>query len=257
MRMASTPSDEVDLSSFPLLRIDQLSAHDTKTLLAAEDELFGLTKRSSTDDDDDDDGLGCYFGRLLGAIQREIAGRRISALLLHQEDETAGDEDGQSNTRTCEPLAIEGLANAVDGAVPVRGRQPSRQMATKQSVEMKKTPPPAPSAIAAGIAIKPRKPSRTTTLPLSPISTQQAITTPFTAFVTTSGNTTQKTGSFRDRAKAAGRLRKARMLEQSNDHKQQVINKQREARRETNSSKDGRTAPTETKSGGGSGKKAT
>lgn len=192
--MASA-EDTLDLTSFPLLRIDQLALHDAKTLLAAEDELFALTKHS------DGGGLGCYSSKLLVEIQREIASRRIKSL-LHQ-DETAKNVD--EDRPNLDPLLVEGSAKGLD--TPLK-RHETASAFTDSS----------------------RPPRPTHHLPLSPLAAHQQAA-PFNTFVTSSSITSSSL-SFKDRAKAVNRLRKARVQEQSEEHRQQLADKQREARRQ-------------------------
>ena len=61
----------LDLSKFPLLKPDEVPFHSLSTLSAAEKELYDTSRDAS----------------LLALIQRELASRRVNALLF-------GDDDG-------------------------------------------------------------------------------------------------------------------------------------------------------------------
>ncbi len=68
----STMTPSVDLSSFPLLRIDQLNLHETKTLLQSQAELEKLQEENGME------SIASFISKLLICIRKEIANRRAN-----------------------------------------------------------------------------------------------------------------------------------------------------------------------------------
>ena len=64
--------DAVDLSSFPLLRIDQIHLHDNQTLERAEDRLVELQREAGME------AIASFVAKLLHVIRREISDRRAT-----------------------------------------------------------------------------------------------------------------------------------------------------------------------------------
>ena len=67
-----TMTTAVDLSSFPLLRIDQLHLHETQTLLQAEAQLETLQHENGMD------SIASFISKLLLSIRKEIADRKAN-----------------------------------------------------------------------------------------------------------------------------------------------------------------------------------
>ena len=174
----------LDLTRFPLLRPDEVPLHSVSTLSAAEKELYDTSRDAS----------------LLGLIQRELANRRVNALLF-------GDDDGDDERGGQEVAKV----------VPEKSALIPTAM-TKAAAQIDNSGGP-PSRAPLGHGQQPK------TLLSSP--TPQPLAH-FTSFVTTQSNNAK---GFKDRAREAARSRRAKAMEQSEEHKLRVAEKQREERR--------------------------
>ena len=156
------------------LRVEDVPLQTSALLFAAEKEADGL---------------------LLDCIQRELAKRRVNALLF-------GDDEGDDEHEVPAPAAQEPAALVEAPTVTASTTTSSivHCSSRNRTVKASSLPPPAP---------------------LSPA--------PFTSFVTAQTNSA---GGFKERARATARSRKMRALEQSEEHKQMLVEKQREGRRQ-------------------------
>lgn len=71
-KMQDDSPDEVDLSSFPLLRVDQIHFHETQTLLESEAQLQELQSENGLE------SITPFLEKLLVSIRKEIADRRAN-----------------------------------------------------------------------------------------------------------------------------------------------------------------------------------
>lgn len=162
-----------------MLRPDDVPFLSSSTLLAAEKVLYDTSRDPS----------------LLDLIQRELANRRVNALLF--DDDDGGEESEQT------------------APIPPATSKPT----TGSTVQTETTGGPPPRApLSNG---KPAKPALLSPSPHPPVQ--------FTSFVTTQSNNNSK--GFKARAREAARSRKAKAMEQSEEHKLLVAEKQREERR--------------------------
>ena len=72
-------SHQLDLSSFPLLRIDEVHLHDLETLIKSEEGLSNLVQQQNTEHET----LISFASKLVEIIRHEIAFRRVDSLLQH------------------------------------------------------------------------------------------------------------------------------------------------------------------------------
>jgi len=164
----------------PLLRLEDVPLQTSASLFAAEREADGP---------------------LLDCIQRELAKRRVNALLFG--DDEGGDEYEPSIPAAQEPPALLEAPTVTTSTTTAMVTAPVQSIvrpADRPVYSKSLLPPPAP---------------------LSPA--------PFTSFVTAQTN---GAGGFKERARATARSRKMRALEQSEEHKQMLAEKQREERRQ-------------------------
>ena len=81
----STISGTLDLSSFPLLRIDELHSHEFSTLVKSEDALTSMLSETDGNlmetETDEQKSLWVYMRKIVDLIRREIAFRRVKTLL--------------------------------------------------------------------------------------------------------------------------------------------------------------------------------
>mmetsp|Transcript_31453 Transcript_31453/g.46207 ORF Transcript_31453/g.46207 Transcript_31453/m.46207 type:complete len:1110 (+) Transcript_31453:63-3392(+) len=77
-------TSDLDFSSFPLLRVDQLKQHKMNTLISSEEKLDALIR---TTDEESRDSVVLFASRLIDEIRKEIADRRVQSLLLGQDPE--------------------------------------------------------------------------------------------------------------------------------------------------------------------------
>ena len=91
MQHYDSTHDELDLTSFPLLRIDQLHLHTNNVLQGSQEKLSALA-----DEVDSDEIFRGYANKLIDLIRKETAQRRVIEL-LSLSDADADEEEGTMN----------------------------------------------------------------------------------------------------------------------------------------------------------------
>jgi hypothetical protein len=89
----------IDLSSFPLLRIDEIHLHSTATLKSSQQELLLLTK-SHRDGIESEQVpgiplLSSYASRLINSIQSELLSRRVQSLFHANEGNECSEDNNE------------------------------------------------------------------------------------------------------------------------------------------------------------------
>jgi hypothetical protein len=82
----------LDLSCFPLLRVDQLHLHTNNALQKSQEELSTLVDEALSDDQ-----FKGYASRLINLIRVEAAERRVHELLLLSDDDDDDDDDDNND----------------------------------------------------------------------------------------------------------------------------------------------------------------
>ncbi|KAL3764342.1 hypothetical protein ACHAW5_003478 [Stephanodiscus triporus] len=88
----------VDLSSFPLLRIDQISRHKTETLVDSEARLSAL---GHDEDDGIESSIAAFVSKLLAHVRKEIADRREKEGGIIVRDELSRPSCGDGSSDRC------------------------------------------------------------------------------------------------------------------------------------------------------------
>ncbi len=183
---------KLDLSYFPLLRIDQLPFHDSNTLVQCEEALHSLI--SQKNDETEGIALTSYAQRLIELIRIELTTRRVKARLYHRND--IDDEQGSSNQRL---------------------------QSTTSKLEITKPVNEEIMSISSSYIQYPKRGTKDNTIALNQNNT---------FVVTPAYNKKKQNTSFRNRAKIAEVAIKARKFILSEEYQKQLFEERKKHRRE-------------------------